>query len=152
MEMNSISGSTHLDEIEPATSAPLKIRKERQGQEACHGGHDMTQGSNKLGIGSAILGAASFIPSLLYLILMVDSMRHPGSAGDFQGAMFLFYCMWGAVLLGVIAVICGGIALLVDATRRSANLKRMIPAILGILLGLPGLADLVIILQAILSI
>lgn len=89
----------------------------------------------KLALSSLIFGVVSFFPSLMIL----DSMIHPGSGGDFQGGGMVFMlCLWGMAPVGLAGVITGIVAFFNIAIKKKGSKILLIPAIIGIILGLPG--------------
>ncbi len=89
----------------------------------------------QLALSSLIMGVVSFLPSLGIL----DSMRHTGSAGDFQGGGMVFMlCLWGMAPVGLAGVITGIVAFFNIAIKKKGSKILLMPAIIGIILGLPG--------------
>lgn len=98
-----------------------------------------------LALSSMVMGVVSICPSLG----IIDSIRNPQSTGDFQGGGIIFmFIIFGLTLLSPASVITGILALY-NIVENKKEKMLMIPAIIGTLLGLPGIVSLIILFSAI---
>ena len=92
-----------------------------------------------LALSSMVLGVVSVCPSLGIL----DLIKNPQSAGDFQGGgIFIVFCMLGMTLFGLASVITGIVVLFNITINKTEKKILIIPAIIGIVLSLPGIVSL----------
>ena len=92
-----------------------------------------------LAFSSMVLGVGSVCPSLG----IIDLLQNPQSAGDFQGGgIFIVFFMLGATLFGLASLITGSVVIFNIAIKRTEKKILMIPAIIGIVFGLPGIVSL----------
>lgn len=97
--------------------------------------------ASKLALWSLFSGLISFLPSVLFTLLTIETIRSPGSMGDFQGVVFIPLCMLGMAPVGLSSVITG-ILELRNLLKAKARDNRIVIAIGGIFLGLPGTFNL----------
>ena len=92
-----------------------------------------------LAFSSMVLGVVSVCPSLG----IVDLIKNPQSAGDFQGGgIFVVFFMLGATLFGLASLVTGVIVIFNIAIKKTEKKILIIPAIIGIVFGLPGIVGL----------
>lgn len=92
-----------------------------------------------LALSSMVLGIVSVCPSLG----IVDLIKNHQSAGDFQGGgIFVVFFMLGATLFGLASFITGAIVIFNIAIKKTEKKILIIPAIIGIVLGLPGIISI----------